>query len=490
MINHRTPNLIASFVILLWAVSFSDALQAQEPVKISLSSAVDSAMQNNNKIRQYRQAVYEKERMVKASTGNFLPSVDVVGGYTYFSKNSEINMETVKESVDDVAGKYGAVIAKELGLSDETQQEIYDKIVNGLGKLPAYNIVIDQQNYPNLNIVATQPIFMGGKIIAGKRFANAEFDYADAELLKVSNEITKETIERYFGVVLLQQVVKVRSNVVKGMKHHERDAERAIEIGVIPAHEVLRAKVAVANAERDLIDDRNKLELALLGLKSSMGINSGINIEVTDSLVFRLVDAEIDGLKNMASSQQPIFKMIDQKRVMVEQKHALERSEFLPQIAAWGQYNAFNQNYPVTLPPFMIGVQAHINIFHGMQKFNKLKATNHLAKQVELADEYAHEQIDLWVNKSWRDMINKRERYIKMEPTVELAKKNLEINETRFREGLSKSTDVIDARLLFEGAEVERLKSLYDYYIALSDLYLATGNAQKAVETLSLAVTK
>ena len=87
-------------------------------------------------------------------------------------------------------------------------------------------------------------------------------------------------------------------------------------------------------------------------------------------------------------------------------------------------------------------------------------------------------------------MINKRERYIKMEPTVELARKNLEINETRFREGLSKSTDVIDARLLYEGAEVERLKSLYDYYIALSDLYLATGNAQKAVETLSLAVTK
>ncbi len=490
MINHRTPNLIISFVILLWAVSFSDTLQAQEPVKISLSSAVDSAMQNNNKIRQYKQAVYEKERMVKASTGNYLPSVDVMGGYTYFSKNSEINMETVKESVDDVAGKYGAVVAKELGLSDETQEAIYNKIVNGLGKLPAYNIVIDQQNYPNLNIVATQPIFMGGKINAGKRFANAEYDYAGAELQKVSNEITKEAIERYFGVVLLQQVVKVRNNVVDGMKHHEKDAERAIEIGVIPAHEVLRAKVAVANAERDLIDDRNKLELALLGLKSSMGINSNINIEVTDSLVFRLVDAEIDGLKSMASSQQPIFKMIDQKRVMVEQKHALERSEFLPQIAAWGQYNAFNQNYPVTLPPFMIGVQAHINLFHGMQKFNKLKATNHLAKQIELADQYAHEQIDLWVNKSWRDMINKRERYIKMEPTVELAKKNLEINETRFREGLSKSTDVIDARLLYEGAEVERLKSLYDYYIALSDLYLATGNAQKAVETLSLAVTK
>ncbi|NPA38043.1 MAG: TolC family protein [Chlorobi bacterium] len=483
MINKHKPTLITLlFLFLLIPVS---VIHAQSNVTVTLIAAIDSAMKNNSKIRQYNQVLLEKNMMQKASTGNFLPSIDVMGGYTYFSKNSEINMETVKESMDDVAGKYGAVIAKELGLSDEAQQIIYDKIVTSLGKLPAYNITIDQQNYPNLNIVATQPIYMGGKIIAGKRFADAEYNYADAELSKVKNEITKEVIERYFGVVLLQQVVKVREEVVKGMKHHERDAEKAIEIGVIPSHELLRAKVAVANAERDFIDDQNKLELALLSLKSSMGLPELFNIEVSDSMEFKLINEEVDVLKKEAVSQQPIFSMIEQKKTMVDQKHALEVSEFLPQIAAWGQYNAFNQDYPITLPPFMVGVQAHINLFHGFQKYNKLKATKYLKKQVEFADKYAHEQINLLVDKSWREVINKRERYLKMEPTVELAKKNLEINEKRFREGLSKSIDVIDARLLYEGAEVERLKSLYDYYIALSNLYLATGNSQKAVEILS-----
>jgi len=461
-------------------------LNAQEVISVSLSSAVDSAMRNNSKIKQYRQAVYEKEHLKKASVGNYFPSIDVVGGYTYFSENPEVNMSKVKESVDDMFGKYGSYIAEELGLSDESQEVIYNRIVSRLSQLPAYNIVIDQQNYPNLNIQATQPLFLGGKIIAGKRFATAELDYADAELQKVTNEIIKETIERYFGVVLLRQVVKVRQEVVEGMKRHERDAKRAIEIGVIPAHEVIRAKVAVANAERDLIDDRNKLDLALLGLKSSMGLSEETEVEVTDSLIFKMISPAVDGLKNDAFVQQPIFRMIDQKKLMVKQKHALERSEFLPQIAAWGQYNAFGNSYPVTLPPFMVGIQAHINIFHGIEKINKLKATRYLAQQVDLADQYAHEQVNLWVDKSWREMINKRERYLKMEPTVELARKNLEINEKRFREGLGKSIDVIDARLLYEGAEVERLKSLYDYYLAVTDLYLATGDAQKAVEALNL----
>jgi outer membrane protein TolC len=474
-----------SLTAVLLLIIYHPGMFAQNKADISLISAVDSAMKNNSKIMQYRQAVNEKEMLNKASTGNYLPSIDLIGGYTYFSKNPEINMSTVKESVDDVAGKYGSYIAKELGLPEDAQKAIYDRIVNGLGKLPAYNITIDQQSYPNLNIVATQPIFMGGKIRAGKRFATAELDYATAELTKTENEITKEIIERYFGVVLLQHVVKVRQEVVNGMKHHERDAERAIEIGVIPSHELLRAKVAVANAERDLIDDQNNLELARLGLKFSMGLPKNIDVNVTDSLVFKLTTNDLEALKKTADEQQPIFKMIDQKMMMVEQKHSLELSEFLPQIAAWGQYNAFNMNYPVTLPPFMVGVQAHINLFHGAQKFNKLKSTKYLAEQVKMASKYAHEQVDLWVDKSWREMINKRERYLRMEPTVELAKKNLEINEKRFREGLSKSTDVIDARLLYEGAEVERLKSLYDYYIALSDLYLATGNAKMAVEILN-----
>ncbi len=483
--NKISPRIFLISTLTALTVFVSLQAFAQDTVYMSLSSAVDSALHNNLKIRRFKRTVSEKELMSKASVGNFLPSVDVVGGYTYFSANPEINMGQVKESVDNMFGNYGVVIAKELNLSDESQEVIYNKIVNGLGKLPAYNVVIDQQNYPNLNVVATQPIFMGGKITAGKRFADAEMNYAREELVKVSNEIVKETVQRYYGVVLLQQVVKVRRQVVNGMKRHERQAERAIEIGVIPKHELIRAQVAVANAERDYSDDQNKLQLAKLALKSSLGLPDTIRVLVTDSLKFKLITTGLEDAKLTARSTQPIFKMINLKKTMVKQKHAVELSEFMPQIAAWGQYSAFRNEYPVIMPPFMIGIQAHLNIFHGMQKYNKLKSTKFLAEQVELADEYAHQQVNLWVNKSWRDANYKKERYLKMKPSVELARKNMIINEKRFEEGLGKSIDVIDSKLLYEAAEVERLKSLYDYYLALTDLYLATGNPQKAVELLS-----
>ncbi len=481
LIRRKTINLIA----VCFTLFFIPEMVAQEKLELGLRAAVDSALTNNPKIRQYQQVVLQKKYLDKAAVGNFLPSVDVMGGYTYLSQNPEVNMSQVKGSLDDVLGKYGAAVAGEIGFTPEMQQIIYDGVVDGLAKLPAYNIEIDQQQYPSLNVVALQPIFMGGKIIAGKRFSAAELEYAHQDLRQVSNEVVRETIERYYGVALLRQVVATRREVLAGMKKHENQARRAIEIGVIPPHELLRAQVAVANAERDLADDLNRLDLAALALKSSMGLNQTYPLEIIDSLTYKMVALNLSGLETESRSYQPVFRMIEQKKIMVDQQHALDVSEFLPQIAAWGEYGWFRDEYPIVMPPYMVGIQAKMNLFHGLAKVNKLKATHYLKGEVVEAQKYATDQIDLWVNKSYREVLNKEDRYLKMKPTLELAQKNLEINEKRFQEGLSRSIDVIDARLMYEGVVIERLKSLYDYYIALTDLYYATGNPEEVISLLN-----
>ena len=472
-------------LIIIVTIIELQVLYGQQTVSLNLRAAVDSALNNNVKIQQYKQVVLQKQYLTKAATGNFFPSIDLLGGYTYFSKNPEVNMGQVKNSVDDMFGKYGVVIAKELDLSQEDQQIIYDKITGGLGELPAYNIVIDQQNYPSLNFTALQPIFTGGKIIAGKRFADAELEFASEDLRQVNNEVVKETIQRYFGVVLLKEVIATRKQVVAGMLLHEKQAKKAIEIGVVPSHDLLRVQVAVAQSQRALSDDENKLELAKMALKTSLGLDQNIIIVATDSLKFKITAINLADLQLQARDKQPIFGMIEQQKLMVDQQHALDVSEFLPQIAAWGEYGFFREEYPVIMPPVMVGVQARLNIFHGLSKVNKLKSTKFLLEEVSKAELYAHEQISLLVASSYREVLNSEERYRKMKPTIALAAKNLEINEKRFQEGLSKSIDVIDSRLLYEGVVLQRLMSLYEYYIALTELYLATGNPEKVVEMLN-----
>jgi outer membrane protein TolC len=208
-------------------------------------------------------------------------------------------------------------------------------------------------------------------------------------------------------------------------------------------------------------------------------------LELTDALVYNLAYLPLDSLTVEAKRSQPIFKMIEQKKFLAEQKLNYDRSQFMPQIAAFGQWGLFREQYPVIMPPFIVGIQLNMKLFGGLKDYNTFQSSKHLQKQVKYAEEYANREVNLWVNKAYTDVINYQERYQKLEPTVKLAKRNLEINNKRFKEGVGKSIDVIDAEMLYAGAKTERLHSLYSYYEALAELYFATGNPDKVVDILT-----
>ncbi|NPD46661.1 MULTISPECIES: TolC family protein [unclassified Lentimicrobium] len=476
--NIPWPHLIILMVIM----SFPTSVKSQN---ISLTDAIAYGIQHNEEILRQKEVVFQKQYEHAAMKGNFLPKITAAGGYTYLSENMQINMEQVKGSLDDVLSKYGVAVANEIipiETSPEFQQGLYNSINSSLSKLPAYNIEIDNQHMPTANIVATQPIFMGGKIIAGTKFAKAESNEASYELIKVSNEVTQTIIKRYLAVVLLQDVVETRANVLEGMKEHRNEAEKAIEIGVVPPHVLLRADVAVADAKRKMKDDENNLQLALLALKSEMGMKEDTVLVISDKMKYHMNAIALDSSLQDAYEAQPIFGILEQKRIMVRQNYNVKRSEILPKVVAWGEYGFFREELPIIQPPVMLGIQVKMNLFNGLKNINEMKAAKHLEMEVDYAEDYARNQIKLWVNKSYINILNSQSKYQEMQAVIAMAEENLRVNEKRFTEGLTASLDVLDARLLLEGELVEELVSLYDYYNALADFYTATAQPEKILE--------
>lgn len=479
--KHRKPFLfwVFSSIILIFSPLLSPAQN------LSLSESVAYALEHNEEILKQKEAVSQRKYEYAAMKGNFLPKIDAAGGYTWLSENMEINMSQVKGSMDDILSKYGVAIANEVipvQTSPEFQQGLYHAINGKLSQMPTYNLVIDNQDMPTANIVATQPIFMGGKIIAGTKFAKAEMNEAGYELVKLSNEVVQVTIQRYLTAVLLHDVVNTRKEVLAGMEKHRDEAQRAIEIGVVPPHVILRAEVAVSDAKRKLKDDENNLNLAIMALKTQMGMRLDSSIIITDKLQYNIHEIMLENSLQEADANQPIFQILEQKKVMVRQNYNVKRSEMLPKIVAWGEYGFFRDELPIIQPPIMLGVQVKLNLFNGFKHINELKAASHLEQEMEYAESHARSQINLWINKSFVQVINSQNKYLDMQSTISLAKENLRINEKRFSEGLTPSLDVLDARLVLEGELVEELVSLYEYYSALSEFYTATGQPEKVLD--------
>ncbi len=472
----KTNYLAAIFII-------STSLFAQD-FKLSLKDAIQLSLQKNERIKQYEQKVIQRENENLAAYGNFLPNLNFEASYTHLNGDMTIDLNPIRDviismqssnqvelaNLYNIATGKGALVQAQ---KDAVKLQAADKL-NSL--IPQFTETFKKQDYKMGTFVATQPIFLGGKLLAAKNAAEAEKEVSLIELDKARNEIVFEVIDRYTKVLLLNEIVSTREAVLNGMLKHKEDANKLYKEGLIANHHLLRAEVAVSEAERNLINDKNNLDLANRALKSSLGISEDNSLAIVDSLNYKPFSDSLITFKSISHSNQPILKIIEQKKILAEENYNVARSSFLPTVAAFGKFEIYPEYLSSLEPRWAVGIQMKYNLFNGFKDYLRLESAKHLENEVEFLQTDAIKKIDLLITKSYLEVINNKTRFEKLKATTALAEENLRQNEKRFKTGLGTSLEVIDARLSLEKVEVDKYLTLYQYFNALNNLYLNAGN--------------
>jgi outer membrane protein TolC len=456
---------------------------------LTLDAAVGTALQKNEKISQYHERVIQKEFGTKDAWGNFLPSLTFTASYTHLNDPIMMDLEPIRQAMmtlqagtqTELANVYSLLQGKAPLTQAQRDALTAANFASLNQKLPLFVDELKHQDYKTGTFVATQPLFLGGKLLAAKNYASSEQRSAEIELERTKDEIVQETVSNYLGVVLMTDVVKTRQDVLAGMNKHDEQAKKLFHEGLIASHQVMRAEVAVADAERNLLDDQNRLELAKIALRVSLGMESEQPVDVMESLLYRGTNDSLAVYQAEAMTQHPIMQILAEKRVAAEQNFNVERSEFLPQIAAFGKYEVYPQYLSILEPRWAVGVQMSINLFNGFKKYSKMESAVHLEREVEFMQADTKKKIDLLVNKNYRELTNARNRYQRLKHNIALAQENLRLMQNRFETGLGTSLDVIDAELVLEKNQIERKQSLFDYYKAMTELYATVGTPEKVL---------
>jgi len=479
--KHELPPIFLAFM--MSAILLINPLFAQP---LSLPRAVELALQRNPKIKQYQEKQNRKSDAVKAASGNFFPVFQLKAGYDHLDAPLQVDLSPVREAMIQMqAGNLTELtnvyrsLQGNTPLTPEQKAQLLRQFRSQLdGKLPPFRAKFKNQNFKTATIIGIQPLFLGGKLIAAKKFAGAEKSAALAELRKTQNDIIQETINRYLAVIFLKEVVKTRRAVLEGMRRHERDAHQLYKEGLIARYQLLQAKVAVAEARRNLVSDINRLKLAKTALNGSLGLPLDAEIEVSDSLFFYSLPDSVHRFIALARRFQPLLQLVKAKQRAADQKLVAERAEFLPQISAFGKYELYPQDLSVLEPRWVVGLQLKLTLFNGFKRYHKMAEAKHLKNEVPYLNAHLRRQVELWVNRAYQQMRSARDRFRELRADQSLASENLRLNEKRFHTGLGTSLEVIDARLSLQKAQIDRLKALYDYNRAIADLYSAAGIPQ------------
>jgi len=462
---------------------------------ISIDQAIAIAMKSNDKILQYQQRDLQRSFDTKNAQGSFLPSITLTGSYNYLNAPLTMDLDPIRDVVlqtQSITQVNFASIASQMNggaaLSDPaspTYQAVYQKAYSALdNQIPHFIDTLKKQQYPSAAVTAVLPVFTGGRIIAASRAAQADKKAADFELCKIKNEVLQETVNNYLSIALLKKVAAVRTDVLAGMEQHKRNAEKLAEQGVIAKYHLLRALVAVSDAQRNIDDDKSKLSMAYLALKKSLNIPYANEIEVADTLTYFPCNDSLDIFLNYAKSHQPVFSMLMEKRRMAHQKVVAQRGAMLPQVALYGRAELFTDYLSALEPPWVVGINASLPIFTGGKNVTSYQSAKHLEEEAAIIDSAVHNDIDLWINKAYHDLRTSQQRYANLNADQNLANENLRQCQSRFENGYGTSLEVIDAQLVVEKNRIDRLVSLYDYCKAINELYTASGQSESVVAFL------
>lgn len=435
---------------------------------LSLEEAVAVTLTENPALKA---AVYEEraaQQQRRAAIGLRMPRINVTGAYAYLGKDIGFDMNNLKAPTQEFAGKI-------LGSGLITDPAILQGIQGLLTPMleADWFLKIQDRSLGFVGGEVTLPLWMGGKINAANRAARINEKTAVEQGNQTRNALISELVERYFGLALAQQVVAVRQQVVDGMHRHLDDALVLEKNGMIAQSERLYVEFKVAEAERELANAQLQVETIASALSNTLGRDERW-MPVTAMFILDQVE-ELAYYQDMAQARNPLLSQVALKRQLAEEGVRAQRAEFLPQVAAMGGASFYNYQVTGILPRWAVGVGVNIKIFDGLSREYKYSAAKQTARRVGELQNKAGQDVAVLVEKLYNQMLNYRNQMSSIDASLAFAEEYLRMKQAAFKEGMSSSTDLIDAELNLAAVRTERLQAAYNYDLLLAQLLEAAG---------------
>lgn len=486
------------FIMLLATLSSATAQKV-----LTLEECRDLALRNN---KQLGVAGMKKEvagNLRKAARTKYLPKVDAVGGYEFFSREISILSNDQKTAFSQLGtsmmtnmggsissalvglAQQGAItpdFAKQLGTVMTQLSEPLALAGNQLGQKINDALRTDTRNVWAGAIVLRQPIYMGGAITAANRMADINEQLVANQQDGVRQNTLAHIDEVYWTVISLKQKQRLASSYRDLVQKLDDDVQKMIKEGVATRSTGLQVAVKVNEADMQVTQASDGVALAKMLLCQLCGLPLNEDITLADEGKDVLPHSvSVEDLGNKAAFEnRSELKMLENAVELSEQGTKLVRAAYLPQVALTGGYmlsnpsvfNGFERKFKGM---WNVGVMVRLpvwNWFEGVYKVRASRAATTIAS-IELDD--AREKIELQLEQCRFKMKEASKRLSMAKKNLSSADENLRCANVGFREGVMEATDVMAAQTAWQLAQSQKIDAEVEVKLAQVALRKALG---------------
>lgn len=476
---------ITSLLLLLGATLSSYAQQV-----LTLDSCRALALANNKELRISQEKVNAAHYEKKAAFTNYLPKIDLTGGYMRTQKEISLLSDEQKQSISNIGTTAGAQLQeqiKQLAASDPVLGSLLQPLqgvipgltagLNGVGQGLVDAFRTDTRNMTVGAATLTQPLFMGGKIIAYNKITKYAERLAESQHATGLQDLILQTDQIYWQIISLVNKKKLAENFLELVQKLDSDVDKMIKEGVATKADGLSVKVKVNEAEMMLTQVDNGLNLSKMLLCQLCGLPLETDFQLADESMkdLPLPNTYTEANVSTALSNREELKSLELASEIYRQKVNVVRADFLPSVA-------LTANYLVTNPSLVngfenkfrgmwaAGIVVKIPVFHWGEGIYKVKAAKAEANIARYKLEDIKEKVELQVTQNSYKVNESTKKLALAEKNMEKAEENLRYANLGFKEGVIPTSNVLEAQTAWFSAQSGKIDAQID--VKMSELYL------------------
>ena len=442
-------------VFVLFSTCFFLGMLFSQTKTLTLSAAVDLALEKNIDVIRSQNAVESADSKVLAAYGSYLPTVSASGGWTRNQTDQQAGVRNVSGQNVTFPSSFSVSNTFSAGAS---------------------------LNYTLFNGFARESSFKSAKAGA----------VSTQEQQKRTRQTIRNSVENsYLDILRNEQLVKV---VDENLKRDQRQLERITEsnkVGAVALADVYRQQSQVAADEMNVINAQNTFDQSKADLIALIGLDPGVDYKIADASVSPVIDqTELKSTQQNYQNSQAFYDRALAARSdclsAKENVNAAEagvtaaRSGYFPSVSTYLQYGLYN-DYLTPLGDLSNnkntswGIRLNWNVFDAFQTNEALQSAISSKHDADAAMLQAERAIAVALKKAFLNLDAARKQVEVSQMGLTSATEDRKIAEERYNLGSGTLLDLLTANAGLVNAEVNSVDASYFYIMAKRNLEYAIG---------------
>lgn len=403
----------------------------EKNVDVTLNECIRYALGNNPRIREAMEDILASDARVKQAWSNFFPKLTWQTGYTRIKQLQ----------LADLLGSQGG---------------------------RAYNYFVLGQ------VSLSEMLYDFGVTQNRVTIRKLEKETYKTTLTSVINEVIMNVKSDYFNLLYAYDKRDVAEDTVKKFELFYNQAKAFYEIGVNPKVDVTIAEVNLSNAKLELIQANNAIDIAIAKLNNSMGLPYQTRYNIKERLQYYPVNITLDEAIQVAKDSRPDLLVLDTKIETARQNLQLSKKAYFPNLSVEGQFAVGGKN-PTSNYGYNVGGYLNFPTINGMLIKNQIsEARANYDREVARAEK-TRNSIYLEIQQAYYTLDEKKNQLPVAFLNVKKAKENYELSYGRYKVGVGNPTELTDAQVAYQKAQLSYYNTLYQYNTAKANLEKAIG---------------